>query len=221
MKKIWFLLLIPLMINESRAQVLCDSTLMVCDSVSIDSVFISQINNFDAFMFELTVSHYFLYAPTFVLCMSSDSVQFVDTSMGFTGIFGPSTTALHYVFQDFNFSIGDEIAGAIVVDNSNNSIDNCQIPFSITVNELTLIEESHLENSVEIFPNPANDLLVVQLQNGNDEILNVQLFNLAGIRQSTFFFENTIDLSGIIPGYYTVHLELSNGKRIIQKIIKE
>ena len=75
------------MIHESRAQVLCDSTLMVCDSVSIDSVFISQINNFDAFMFEVTVSHYFLYAPTFVLCMSSDSVQFVDTSMGFTGIF--------------------------------------------------------------------------------------------------------------------------------------
>ena len=209
------------MINESRAQVLCDSTLMVCDSVSIDSVFISQINNFDAFMFELTVSHYFLYAPTFVLCMSSDSVQFVDTSIGFTGIFGPSTTALHYVFQDFNFSIGDEIAGAIVVDNSNNSIDNCHIPFSITVNELTLIEESHLENSLEIFPNPANDLLVVQLQNENDDILNIQLFNLAGIRQSTFFFENTIDLSGIIPGYYTVHLELSNGKRIIQKIIKE
>ena len=172
-------------------------------------------------MFEVTVSHYFLYAPTFVLCMSSDSVQFVDTSMGFTGIFGPSTTALHYVFQDFNFSIGDEITGAIVVDNSNNSIDNCQIPFSITVNELTLIEESHLENSVEIFPNPANDLLVVQLQNENDDILNIQLFNLAGIRQSTFFFENTIDLSGIIPGYYTVHLELSNGKRIIQKIIKE
>lgn len=221
MKKIWFLLLISLMINEYRAQVLCDSTLMVCDSVSIDSVIISQINNFDAFMFELTVSHYFLYAPTFELCMSSDSVQFVDTSMGFTGIFGPSTIALHYVFQDFNFSIGDEIAGAIVVDNSNNSIDHCQIPFSITVNELTLIEESHVENSVEIFPNPANDLLVVQLQNENEDILNIQLFNLAGIRQSTFFFENTIDVSGIIPGYYTVHIELSNGKRIIQKIIKE
>ena len=221
MRKIWLLILIPLMIHESRAQVLCDSTLMVCDSVSIDSVFISQINNFDAFMFEVTVSHYFLYAPTFVLCMSSDSVQFVDASMGFTGIFGPSTIALHYVFQDYNFSIGDEIAGAIVVDNLNNSIDNCQIPFSITVNELTLIEESHLENSVEIFPNPANDLLVVQLQNENDDILNIQLFNLAGIRQSTCFFENTIDLSGIIPGYYTVHLELSNGERIVQKIIKE
>ena len=175
------------MINEYRAQVLCDSTLMVCDSVSIDSVIISQINNFDAFMFELTVSHYFLYAPTFELCMSSDSVQFVDTSMGFTGIFGPSTIALHYVFQDFNFSIGDEIAGAIVVDNSNNSIDHCQIPFSITVNELTLIEESHVENSVEIFPNPANEYIVSEFFSSTSQDLNITIVDYRGVIMQKVF----------------------------------
>lgn len=210
------------MINESRAQELCDSTYMVCDSLSIDSAFILQTNNFYWLMFEVTVSHQFLYAPTFVLCTSSDTPQFVDTSMGFTGISGPSTTTLHYVFQDFfNFPIGYEIAGEIVLDNSNNGNNNCTMPFSITVNELTVTEEAHLENSAEIFPNPANDQLVVKLQNENDEILKLQLFNLAGIKQSVYFFDNTINLSEIIPGYYTLHLELSNGQRIIQKIIKE
>ncbi|MDE0721831.1 MAG: T9SS type A sorting domain-containing protein, partial [Flavobacteriales bacterium] len=87
--------------------------------------------------------------------------------------------------------------------------------------ELTVTEEPHLENSVELFPNPANDHLVVKLKNEDDEILKIQLFNLAGIKQSIYFFDNTINLSGIIPGYYTLHLELSNGQRIIHKIIKE
>jgi len=209
------------MINESKAQGVCDSTYMVCDSLSIDSAFIIQTNNFYWLMFEVTVNYQQLYAPTFVLCTSSDTLQFVDTSMGFFGIGGPSTTTLHYVFQDFNFPIGYEIAGEIVVDNSNNSNNNCTMPFSITVNELTVTEEAHLENSVEIFPNPANDQLVVKLKNENDEIIKIQLFNLAGIKQSIYFFDNTINLSGIIPGYYTLHLELSNGQSIIQKIIKE
>jgi hypothetical protein len=221
MKKILLLFLISFMINESKAQVFCDSTYMECDSLSIDSAFIIQTNNSFWLMFEVTVNNQLLYAPTFVLCTSSDNPQFVDTSIGFTGIAGPSTTTLHYVFQDFSFPIGDEIAGEIVVDNSNNSNNNCTMPFSITVNEPTVTEETRLENSVEISPNPANDHLVVKLQNDNDEILKVQLFNLSGIKQNIYFFDNTINLSGVIPGYYTLHLELSNGQRIIQKIIKE
>lgn len=209
------------MINESKAQGVCDSPYMVCDSLSIDSTFIIQTNNSFWLMFEVTVSQYFLYAPTFVLCISSDSAQFDDTSMGFTGIAGPSTTTLHYVFQDFNFPIGYEIAGEIVVDNSNNSNYNCTMPFSITVNELTVIEELDLENSVELFPNPANDRLIVKLQNDNDEIRMIQLFNLSGIKQNIYFFDNGINLSGITAGYYTLHLELSNGQQIIHKIIKK
>ena len=64
------------------------------------------------------------------------------------------TIALHYVFQDFNLPIGSEISGKIVVDNSNSIINNCQIPFSVTINELTATNDAHLENSVDIFPNP-------------------------------------------------------------------
>ena len=209
------------MINESKAQGVCDSTYMVCDSLSIDSAFIIQTNNFYWLMFEVIVNYQQLYAPTFVLCTSSDTPQFVDTNMGFTGIAGPSTTTLHFVFQDFNFPIGYEIAGEIVVDNSNSSISNCSMPFSVIVNELTVTEEAHLENSVEISPNPTNDQLLIKLQNENDEILKIQLLSLAGIKQNIYFFDNTINLSGIIPGYYTLHLELSNGQSIIKKIIKE
>jgi hypothetical protein len=221
MKKIWLLLLIPFILNKSNAQVFCDSIFNLCDSVSIDSVFILHSNDFDWLGFELTVNHHFLYAPTFVICPSTENVQFVDDNFGFFGIFGPASVGLHYVFQDFIFSIGSEISGKIVVDNSNSINNNCQIPFSITVNELTETTDAHLENSVDIFPNPAKDLLVVNLQNENDRILSIQLFNLAGIQQNISFTDNSIDLTGLIPGYYTVHIKLSSGKGIIQKIIKE
>ena len=221
MKKIILLLLIPFIINESQAQVFCDSIFNLCDSVSIDSVFIIHQNDFDWLGFEVAVNHHQLYAPTFIVCPSTENVQFVDDNMGFTGIGGPSTIALHYVFQDFNFPIGSEISGKIVVDNSNSIINNCQIPFSVTINELTETNDAHLENSVDIFPNPAKDLLIVNLQNENDEILSIKLYNLAGIQQNISFTKNSINLSGLIPGYYTVHIELGRGKNIIQKIIRE
>ena len=221
MKKIWLLLLIPFILNKSNAQVFCDSTFNVCDSLSIDSVFISHPNTFDWLMFEVSFNHHFLYAPNFVICPSSDNVQFVDDNMGFTGIFGPTSVGLHYIFSDFNFPVGYEISGKIVVDNSNSIINNCQIPFSVTINELTETNDAHLENSVDIFPNPAKDLLIVNLQNENDEILSIKLYNLAGIRQNISFTDNSIDLSGLIPGYYTAHIQLSSGKSIMQKIIKE
>ena len=45
------------MINESKAQGVCDSTYMVCDSLSIDSAFIIQTNNDYWLMFEATVNN--------------------------------------------------------------------------------------------------------------------------------------------------------------------
>ena len=209
------------MFNKSRAQMVCDSIFMICDSISIDSVYLNQPNSPNWLIFDVSIDHSFLYAPTFVICPAIDSVQFVNDKIDFFGIFGPSTSGLDFQFLNFNFPNGFEISGKIVVDNYNNGNNNCQIPFNIIVNEMSQTNDSYLENSVYIIPNPTNDLLVVKLQNENEEILNIQLFNIAGIKQSISFTENTIDLSEIIPGFYTIHLELRNRKRIIKKIIKK
>lgn len=220
MNKIVLLLLLSFISYESRAQTICDSTYITCDSLSIDTVFIGQLNNLDALFFELSDNHHFLYAPNFVICPDSDSVQFVDDVMGFFGISGPSLVGLHYTFQNFNFPNGFQISGTIVLDNSNSGNINCQIPFSITVNELG-INDPPLENSVTVFPVPANEQLTVKSKNENDEILHVQLFNLAGMQQKISFTDSTVDVSEISPGLYTIHLELRNGSRILQKIIIE
>lgn len=220
MKKIVLLLLLSFISYESRAQTICDSTYITCDSLSIDTVFIGQLNNIGVLIFEVYNNYNSLYAPNFVICPDSDSVQFVDDVMDFFGISGPSLVGLYYTFQNFNFPNGFQISGTIVLDNSNSGNINCQIPFSITVNELG-INDPPTENSFVLFPVPANDQLTVKLQNENDEILYVELFNLAGMQQKISFTDNTVDVSEISPGLYTIHLELRNGSRIIEKIIIE
>jgi len=220
MKKTVLFLLLSFMLIESRAQTICDSTYTICDSLSIDTVFIAHSNNLDWLMFEVNDNYHFLYAPSFVICPESDSVQFVDDVMAFFGIYGPSLVGLHYKFQSFSFPNGFQISGTIVLDNSNNGNINCQIPFSITVNELG-INDPPTENSLVLFPVPASDQLTVKLQNENDEILHVQLFNLAGLKQKISFTDNTVDVSEISPGLCTIHLELRNGSHIIEKIIIE
>jgi len=220
MKKIVLFLLLSFISYESKAQTICDSTYTTCDSLSIDTVFIGQLNNLDALFFELSDNYHFLYAPNFVICPDSDSVQFVDDVMDFTGISGPSLVGLHYTFENFSLPNGFQISGTIVLDNSNSGNINCQIPFSITVNELG-INDPPLENSFVLFPVPASDQLTIKLQNENNEILHVQLFNLAGMQQKISFTDNTVDVSEISPGLYTIHLKLRNGSRIIEKIIIE
>jgi len=220
MKKTVLFLLLSFMLIESRAQTICDSTYTICDSLSIDTVFIAHSNNFDQLIFQVDDNYHFLYAPNFVICPDSDSVQFVDDVMDFTGIFGPSLVGLQYTFENFNFPNGFQISGTIVLDNSNIGNNNCQFPFSITVNALGL-NDPPTENSFVLFPVPANDHLTVKAKNENDKILHVQLFDLAGIQQKISFTDNTIDVSEISPGLYTVHLELRNGSRIREKIIIE
>jgi hypothetical protein len=127
---------------------------------------------------------------------------------------------LQYTFENFNFPNGFQISGTIVLDNSNSGNNNCQFPFSITVNALG-INDPPTENSFVLFPVPANDQLTVKAKNENDKILHVQLFDLAGIQQKISFTDNTIDVSELSPGLYTINLELSSGNRIREKIIIE
>ncbi|MFT4660626.1 MAG: hypothetical protein ACI8XB_000894 [Patiriisocius sp.] len=208
------------MLNEFRSQSICDSTYMVCDSVFIDSIFLTSFGDDEWLAMQVSVDHDFIYAPNLHVCPSIDSIMFLDETMEFTSIFGPSSHFVHYVFQDFNFPLNFELAGNLVVDNFNNSFNNCQIPFSITINEPTGIDDSSLENKIEIFPNPVNDLLIVQFLDGNDDILDIQLFNLAGVKQNINITDEGVELSAIASGLYTIHIALRNGQLIVKKAIK-
>ena len=221
MNKIVLFFLLLFMLLESRAQTICDSSYATCDSLSIDTVFITHSNNNDMLIFEMNDTYHFLYAPNFVICPDSNSVQFVDDVMGFTGIFGPSLVGLHYTFQSFSFPNGFQINGTIVLDNSSSGNSNCQIPFSITVNELSGFNAPHLKNSISIYPVPASDQLTIKSKNENNEIMHIELYNIAGMKQKISFTDSTVDVSKISPGLYTIRLELSHGSCVLQKIIIE
>ena len=77
-------------------------------------------------------------------------------------------------------------------------------------------------SSLETYiPLNINNIPSIFIKNENDEILHVRLFHLAGIQQKISFTDNTVDVIEISPGLYTIHLELSSGSRILQKIIIE
>lgn len=74
--------------------------------------------------------------------------------------------------------------------------------------------------NIKIYPNPAKDVLNVQLQN-NQEIANIELFTLEGKSVKKEENTNVVSLETIAKGVYFVKVEDKEGKIDIQKIIKE
>ena len=79
---------------------------------------------------------------------------------------------------------------------------------------------------IELYPNPTNNILNVNL-NGElgDEIL-IKVYNLTGIellkkRVVQKSGPIDLDLKQLTPGVYILKLQLSNGHVISRKIIKE
>jgi len=86
---------------------------------------------------------------------------------------------------------------------------------------------SHFDSGIEIYPNPVNDRLNVQLNNFKDDVLNLSILDITGriviiksINPTNHGNTLDLDLSNLESGAYFVKLT-SVGKDIIQKIIKQ
>ena len=214
---LFFLLLFQL--NLSTAQGVCDSSYSVCDSISIDSIIITNfITTGDRIHFYISSDHDFIYAPSFVICPDNDSVAFINNNFFLTGIFGPSTVTIYYEFLNFSI-LTDSISGNIIIDNSNNAFENCSIYFSKSIAELALINKTIIENNIALFPNPVKDYLSIKLKNQNGTINSIKLLDFMGKEQEVRLCNSSIDLRNIIPGLYLISLELSNYKSVTKKII--
>jgi len=209
-----------LQLNSLKAQDWCDSTLSLCDSISIDSIFFTNSPTLgDRVHFQITSNHYFLYAPSSVICPINDSVEFVDNSICYTGLFGPVN--IHPYYEFLNISVaGDTLVGHILVDNRNNFFQNCMMSFSIAIPGQNVgMNNDWLQNELEVFPNPTNNLLSINFKNNNVPINNIQLIDLLGRRQEINFTLPLIDLSNVPSGLYILHLELNDTRLVTEKII--
>ncbi|MPS72015.1 MAG: T9SS type A sorting domain-containing protein [Chryseobacterium sp.] len=85
--------------------------------------------------------------------------------------------------------------------------------------ELTVLGVADVKNTtVSIYPNPVKDVLNVK---STSKINTHKVYNLAGQSvNAKLTSDSTIDFSHLEKGVYVVELQLENGKKTIQKVIK-
>ena len=68
--------------------------------------------------------------------------------------------------------------------------------------------------SVQVYPNPAKDKVVIE----GIEASEVQVYNALGQMVKTVLRTNEIDLSGLVEGVYLLHIMDAEGKVYTNKI---
>jgi hypothetical protein len=87
------------------------------------------------------------------------------------------------------------------------------------IEEITFIEELDLDLSV--YPNPASDYLVIQVNQEYKNDLSVRMVNIQGASSGIIKFNNStavIDVSGLSPGMY--YLQVSDSDSNTMKTFK-
>ncbi|MDD3876907.1 MAG: T9SS type A sorting domain-containing protein [Bacteroidales bacterium] len=124
------------------------------------------------------------------------------------------------VYFELNYKIGVDPQIYSFIDNNNNSYYVSHFTYNSTVGEI----ESDLTEQIVIYPNPAQDILFIQLFNGRD-VQQISFFDMMGKRvlfQEGPAFKGllSIDLSTFKSGVYFIEITTTDqvyGKKIIIK----
>ena len=215
--KSWMLSIMILFLSGHMwAQNWCDSTLTICDSVSLDSIFFTHTFG-DRMHVSMINHHEYLYAPSFVLCTANEDLELDKNHYGYFSLFGPSTVMPYYDFLNFNL-IGDSLYGSIILDNTNNGRQNCVIPFQVLVQPFTNIS-NQAPSEVTVYPNPANSYLYLLHFRPDNPIRTASLITSLGSVIPVEFSSDGIDISHIPQGFYVLRLELQDGNLISRKVL--
>jgi hypothetical protein len=87
-----------------------------------------------------------------------------------------------------------------------------------------LLSSSAVENNVRLFPNPAQDLLSIELDFNNSQSFNLRLYNNLGqlIREEELVFKNktaTVNTKELTNGIYFVNLVNEKGEKSVKKLV--
>jgi len=121
-------------------------------------------------------------------------------------------------------TVGAQKVGALLLNFF--STDSTSTPWFLgTESNTTGIEKKNINNTLDIYPNPASDNLILDLSAFNDNPLKLQIFNALG--QSVVTKTNIppsqliLDISNFTVGLYFVHMSNNQGLNYYKKIIKE
>ena len=152
---------------------------------------------------------------TLILCLSGLSGLQAQESINATGgnDFG--------IGGSISYSIG-QVAYTIASDSTSTVTPGVQQPYEFSmVPDRTVDEE--FNPILLTYPNPANDLLVLETNQTLDSKMFLQLFDIDGnpIRQQEISESRTkIDLSSLVPGTYLLYVFNSRQEVKTFKIIK-
>lgn len=93
----------------------------------------------------------------------------------------------------------------------------------ITLIDQTTVGVNELGNgsSFEVYPNPTNDILNIDIKNFNKENLNVNIIDVIGKEVLKSDYKNQLDISFLEKGIYFVSIQQNSKTLGVKKIIKE
>ncbi len=104
--------------------------------------------------------------------------------------------------------------------------NGCQDTASSIIDVITGLDDSELQRSWSIYPNPSHGIFLFDLYNKKYGTYQLTIYNLAGqiienfdIYKSTELMNKQIDLSGLSDGIYLIRLQEPEGDHAIKKII--
>jgi hypothetical protein len=208
-------------LNALAAQLSCDSTYAICDSITIDTIFFTHNDFGDRIHIRIRTEHESIYAPIFTICPEDGSTQFEDPDFDFFGIGGPATIYLYYQFEVFDFT-AEEFYGEIIIGNSNYIFSDCMISFSaLTGNTPNALNENSLQDALSVSPNPVSGFLNISLRNPNLSVKDIHLLDASGRKHPIFFSGNQLNLSAVPAGLFFLQVTLNDGQLITKKIVKQ
>jgi hypothetical protein len=108
--------------------------------------------------------------------------------------------------------------------------DNSLVPFLLNdeiweyINELSCIpnetKKEEKDNLIAFFPNPVQDVLNIQ---SNKMMLSIEIYDLKGQKVKTIFFKNeekSVNFSDLSSGVWFAKINFSDGKFVVQKVVK-
>jgi hypothetical protein len=132
------------------------------------------------------------------------------TTYGYSGDGGPAISAK---VQPWDVEL-DSIGNIYIADGSNNVVRK------IVANPVGLSENEKKQNMF-LFPNPATNIL--QISNDNNEFKNsiIEVINYLSQTVLKQVYSNSIDVSKLPSGIYTLKINASGKESLYSKFIKE
>jgi hypothetical protein len=87
------------------------------------------------------------------------------------------------------------------------------VSYSSDLSGASTVTDLSQKKQIQIFPNPANDKITLNLSNINESDITLTIFNIMGIKvlsESISQNREVVNLNGICPGIYTIQIKSNN-----------